>query len=341
MNLKRHDQTLGMGLAAVLAVAGGLSAWGAIALQASDWVARGADTLASTPANWNGNAIPTGSMRFSSGAYGATVTFDRFYTVGGHVWTGTDVAGKMYTPSTGAVNPFIWEATDPSCGINQTSSNLIVADNASQNAALEIRGGTYKTTGNFNVATAGSAWLNIKNATITVGGIAYFGSGGTAEVNFEEGSISTVGDLVMANASGTKARLTVGSGDPARVAKFIVPINKWAQMCGNAAGDGAMTLKAGGEFHCGYLCSRNPNAVLTRIMYSPDRPSVRDLFDLLKGLGAGVGDINQAMARLDQYETNEDQTLNRYRLALMETLERAKLLRVQKQALEDSFEANV
>ncbi len=252
-----------MGLAAVLAVAGGLSAWGAIALQASDWVARGADTLASTPANWNGNAIPTGSMRFSSGAYGATVTFDRFYTVGGHVWTGTDVAGKMYTPSTGAVNPFIWEATDPSCGINQTSSNLIVADNASQNAALEIRGGTYKTTGNFNVATAGSAWLNIKNATITVGGIAYFGSGGTAEVNFEEGSISTVGDLVMANASGTKARLTVGSGDPARVAKFIVPINKWAQMCGNAAGDGAMTLKAGGEFHCGYLCSRNPNAVLT------------------------------------------------------------------------------
>lgn len=94
------------------------------------------------------------------------------------------------------------------------------------------------------------------------------------------------------------------------------------------------------EFAEGSNGLTNPNAVLTRIMYSPDLPSVQDLFDLLEGLGGGVGDINQAMARLDRYETNEDQTLNRYRLALMEILERAKLLRVQKQALEDSFEAN-
>ena len=50
-------------MAAFSGVMGVGSAWG-YGLEATDWVGKGANTLASTGANWNNGVVPSASMRF-------------------------------------------------------------------------------------------------------------------------------------------------------------------------------------------------------------------------------------------------------------------------------------
>ena len=234
--MKTNTGFLALSLAAAVAVAGVSSAWGEIALTATDWVGNGSDTKASLYANWYGNAIPTTSLRFSSGAIGKTVTFDAVYGATAHVWVGTDVAGALYNPTTGETHPVIWEATDPSYGINQTANRIIIADSANQNGALWIKSGTYRTADQLRIAYAAASVA--------------------AWVYLEEGSLSSGGDLRMCEGNGAIGRLIVGSGDPAKHATLTTPITKWAVVSASG-GDSQITLRAGGEFHVAYCCQRD------------------------------------------------------------------------------------
>ena len=234
--MKTNTGFLTLSLATAVAVAGVSSVWGGIALEATDWVGNGSDTRASLYANWYGNAIPTTSMRFSSGAIGKTVTFDAVYGATSYVWTGTDIAGAFYDPTTGETHPVIWEATDPSYGINQTANRIIIADSANQNGALWIKSGTYWTADQLRIAYAAApvaAWVYL-----------------------EEGSLSSGGDLRMCEGNGAIGRLIVGSGDPAKHATLTTPITKWAVVSASG-GDSQITLRAGGEFHVAYCCQRD------------------------------------------------------------------------------------
>ena len=230
-------------MAAFSGVMGVGSAWG-YGLEATDWVGKGANTLASTGANWNNGVVPSASMRFAAGAYGKTVTFDRVYTITGYIWNGTDDPGKYYDPSTGVTNPVVWEATSPGYGINHTNVSgrdaIIVGDANVQNAALHIKSGTYYTSGNLRVAFAKSCagwfWL-------------------------EEGSFSCREDLRVGEGSGAKAEFIVGSGDPSRSAKFYVPVDRWAVVSASGANT-RIVLKKGGEFHCSYICEHSTTSGL-------------------------------------------------------------------------------
>ncbi len=231
--MKTNTGFLTLSLAAAMAVAGVASVRGEIALEAADWVGKGSDTRASLYANWHGNAIPAANMRFSSGAIGKTVTWDAVYGSTSYIWTGTDIAGAFYDPTTGETHPVIWEATDPSYGINQTKNKIIIADGANQNGALWIKSGTYRAADQLHIAHAAApvaAWVYL-----------------------EEGALSSGGDLRMCEGNGAIGRLIIGSGDPAKHATLTTPINRWAWASATSA-DSQIILRAGGEFHVAYCC---------------------------------------------------------------------------------------
>ncbi len=229
-------------LAAFGGVVGVGSAWGDVSLQATDWVGSGANTLASTGANWHNGVVPSASMRFAAGAVGKTVTFDRVYSVTDYIWNGSIEPGKYYNPTTGVTNPVVWQASSSSCGIDHTNGGgaIIVGDASDQNAALHVKSGTYYTKGQFRVAVAKSCagwfWL-------------------------EEGQFSCREDLRVGDGSGAKAEFIVGSGDPNRSATFFVPVDRWAVVSASGANT-RIVLKKGGEFHCAYICERSTTSGL-------------------------------------------------------------------------------
>ena len=222
-----------LGSAAVLCATGAMAA-----INGEDWTGNGENTLASNSANWhNGRAEDsTAAMRFQNPP-GRTVTFDKLYTVGNYLWVGDDHAGTCFVPATETTeeifNPVIWQATDPTFGIHQTrtDSHFRFADTGNQNSALQIESGTYKT-----------------DAQIWIGK-----SGSTAKVVVNGGTLACDGDFVMSDNASGASRLVVGSGDPTRLAKVTVPTYRWAKLTAADNGSGHLTLRTGGEFHCGFL----------------------------------------------------------------------------------------
>ena len=232
------------------------------AINGEDWLGEGEDTLASNSANWQGGraADSTAAMRFQNPP-GRTVTFDKLYTVGNYLWVGDNHAGTCFVPATETTeeifNPVIWQATDPTFGIQQTGGNthFRLGDAGNQNSALQIKSGTY--------TTDAEAWFGkggAKTKVVMDGGKVFskgnflVGAGGsTTVVELNEGVLETSGDFVMSDNASGASYLTVGSGDPTRSAKVTVPTYRWAKLTAADYGTGILTLKTGGEFHCGFL----------------------------------------------------------------------------------------
>ena len=219
----------------VLAASVALGACAAYAAPDNNWQGGSENTEVSRTSNWSQGYVPTANMRFEAASKGKTVTFDQLVNITDYLWVGSTTAGDYFTPASGdtaeVFNPVVWNATDSTYGIHQTSGSLRFADASNQNAGLVINGGTYTT-----------------DAEIWIGK-----SGGTAKVVLNEGTLACNGDFLMSTDANGASYLVVGSGDATREAKVTVPTSKWAKLTSADYGKGVMTLKAGGEFHCGFL----------------------------------------------------------------------------------------
>ncbi|MGN0877776.1 MAG: hypothetical protein ACI4TC_10945 [Kiritimatiellia bacterium] len=236
------------------------------AINGEDWLGEGEDTLASNSANWQGGraADSTAAMRFQNPP-GRTVTFDQLYTVGSYVWVGDDKDTPTYfspaTETTAEVfAPVIWQASDPTFGIHQTrsDSHFRWGDADNQNSALQIKSGTYSTDAQIWLGCNGAkAKLVMNGGSLACAGNFLMATGkssayGVLTVN--GGEIKPAGDLILSS-DGATTRVTVGSGDAEKPAKVVVRTDKWAKLTkdDSDSGSGHLTLKAGGEFHCGFL----------------------------------------------------------------------------------------
>jgi len=219
----------------VLAASVALGACAAYAAPDNNWQGGSENTEVSRTANWSQGYVPTANMRFEAASKGKTVTFDQLVNITDYLWVGSTTAGDYFTPASGdtaeVFNPVVWTATHETNGIHQTAGSLRFADASNQNSGLVINGGTYTT-----------------DAEIWIGK-----SGGTAKVVLNEGTLACNGDFLMSTDANGASYLVVGSGDATRKAKVTVPTSKWAKLTSADYGKGVMTLKAGGEFHCGFL----------------------------------------------------------------------------------------
>lgn len=201
----------------------------------NNWQGGTENTEVSRTANWSQGYVPTDNMRFQAESKGKTVTFDQLVNITDYLWVGSTSDGDYFTPASGdtaeVFNPVVWTATHETNGIHQTSGSLRFAEFSNQNAGLVINGGTY--------TTDAEIWIG-KN-------------GGTAKVVLNEGILACNGDFLMSTDGNGASYLVVGSGDATRKAKVTVPTSKWAKLTSADYGKGVMTLKAGGEFHCGFL----------------------------------------------------------------------------------------
>lgn len=219
----------------VLAASVALGACAAYAAPENNWQGGSENTEVSRTSNWSQGYVPTANMRFLTDSAGKTVTFDQLVNMTDYMWLGSTTAGAFFTQAAGETaevfNPVVWTATHETNGIHQTAGSLRFADFSNQNAGLVINGGTY--------TTDAEVWIG-KN-------------GGTAKVVLNEGTLASKGDFLMSTDANGASYLVVGSGDPTRKAKVTVPTGKWAKLTAADYGKGVMTLKAGGEFHCGFL----------------------------------------------------------------------------------------
>lgn len=201
----------------------------------NNWQGGSENTEVSRTSNWSQGYVPNDNMRFEAASKGKTVTFDQLVTITDYLWVGSTGAGDYFTPASGETpevfNPVVWEATDSTNGIHQTSGHFRFADASNQNCGLVINGGTY--------STDKEIWIGL--------------NGAKSKVVLNEGALSCQQDFLMSNNANGESHLVVGSGDATREAKVLVPINKWAKLTAADYGKGVMTLKAGGEFHCGFL----------------------------------------------------------------------------------------
>ena len=241
----------------------------------NDWTGA-LSSLVSNPGNWSLGHVPTSSeghrvhAGFITGS--KTVTFDTVLRPNNIMfWCGAYAAQEnnvvIFDPATGVCDPIIFEATDPTNGISQTGGtggHLRFCDNDAQNLALRIRGGTYATTSELWLGIKGKAWFFVEDGALSCGGICYIANNANAysDVTLAGGTLTTGGDLTMGG-SGATARLTVGSGDPAKSAVVTVPLNKWAILSNHAnVQETTLTLKAGGAFHCGFLRCSGANSTV-------------------------------------------------------------------------------
>ena len=219
----------------VLAASVALGACAAYAAPDNNWQGGSENTEVSRTSNWSQGYVPTDNMRFEAASKGKTVTFDQLVNITDYLWVGSTTAGDYFTPASGdtaeVFNPVVWNATDSTYGIHQTAGSLRFANFSNQNAGLVINGGTY--------TTDAEIWIGI--------------GGGTVKVEFNEGVLACNGDFLMSTDGNGASYLVVGSGDATRKAKVTVPTYRWAKLTSADYGKGVMTLKAGGEFHCGFL----------------------------------------------------------------------------------------
>ena len=206
----------------------------------------GADTRFSTAANWSLGKFPGKSdqLSFKDDATGKTVTFDREHATTALIYFTAKNANTQCDSDASPVDPVIWEATSPEYGIKQsgvgaTANGFVVNNNVNNNAALEIRSGTYSVSGYWRVGNIGVGYLAIK--------------GGTATAN---------SDFRMAENTG-KAAVVVGGGDANTTA--VLEVNKAKTLyvtTSSNAGGGRLTIKAGGTVKASFLNAVNENSTL-------------------------------------------------------------------------------
>ena len=208
----------------------------------NNWQGGSENTEVSLTSNWSQGYVPNDNMRFEAASKEKTVTFDQLVTITDYLWVGSTTAGNYFTPASGdtaeVFNPVLWTATHETNGIHQTSGSFRFADANNQNCGLVINGGTY--------STDKEIWIGL--------------NGAKSKVVLNEGTLSCQQDFLMSNNANGESHLIVGSGDATREAKVFVPVNKWAKLTSADYGKGVMTLKAGGEFHCGFLQMNSANS---------------------------------------------------------------------------------
>ena len=258
-----------------------------------NWTAAGADTRVSTVENWETGAVPTHHMRFSDGAAGKTVTFDRNYALANYLWVGSATAEKFYVPATETTaevfNPVIWEATEAENGLTQKEASFRIADANNQNGALQIESGRYTSGSDWWIGYNGGKGKAVLNGGSIEGYNLFVGHGGgaygelivknggqvstRANILIADNDASSTGTLVIENGDVLSAgdvnvstkgtgSVTIGSGDPKVPASLTVPTGKWMYLAKESTASGTLTLKAGGVLNTPFMSTRSANATL-------------------------------------------------------------------------------
>ena len=255
------------------------------------WNGGGSDTLFSTGANWAQGQPPPASgdsLHFEADAVGKTVTIDREHTTSTWLWLYSDTSGEYYNPDTGAINPVVWEATQPKFGINHSGYAPVIGwGGATRNGALVIRSGTY-TWGTSQIGQGGGAgYLAVEGGKLTAGlqlgqansvgkvvikggevlaSALQVGAGGTGTLLVEGGTLSMNGDPCVATAAGAKGEIVVGTGDPNHPAVFnahkVAGGNNTFWLTQAAGAVGRLTIKKGGVVNAMYIGVQDDSATI-------------------------------------------------------------------------------